>query len=843
MQRRLSFGVDHWGYANGKVTNTGLIPTVTVNAVEKPGADRGAAWPAMFCGSLTRIDYPTGGYNSFGFESNSGFLTTTQSQDTTLVAYAFNVFSQAVFSGSTTFPSNGNDITLSVSTTCNFGVTFNINNSTDSSIYHVLLNNSSDGSTNTFTVNLPASLMPAGTYTVTASIPTNSTGGVSLRMTQPQLVAITSPITIGGLRVKTITTSDGMGGNDIVTNYGYSGLVLYSQPTYAQIIRNDIIASTGYWTTSGFLPPTLGANGCPGTGDYYISPGSIRPMASFDGSIMGYLTVTVSKAGNGSIVYNYSTPQGGYASISNTLSVNDVVQTGTCSSSIPNYPSAPLSYDPQRGKLEEVKTFDQNGHLLKDVSYSFTYDQSPVLSTPAFIVVSRLIGGSSQLLATNYSINTARTTSMQTLEQDFNSGGGTAYLTKQTTTYYGSKWHNQPTRTVTNTSTGDTLITNTTYVADLRLAACDAISDCSAEYNSNCASCLATYNAARNGCGGGSSCLTSAYLTWLQCNTNARISYISCRNTNYMGTTNAFGTCHLNAKNAADNLLAPMLTLQDVFVNSPIEVNDWKNINLKHSSFVIYNPSTIPTGFAYPGKTQLINLQAMSSTFSPAVISGNTISKDSRYQDEVSYQFSAGNPQQVTGHDGISNSYIWDYINQQPIAKVVNAASDQVAFTSFEADGNGGWVIASPLRDSSSAITGRKCYNLANGSCQKSGLLNSNTYTLSYWSKGGEYSVSGSVADVVGKTINGWTYHEHKVVSVNVATVTGSGLIDELRIYPANAQMTTYTYQPLIGMTSQCDLNNRISYYEYDNLGRLKDIKDQDGNVIRTTDYHYKGQQ
>jgi YD repeat-containing protein len=51
--------------------------------------------------------------------------------------------------------------------------------------------------------------------------------------------------------------------------------------------------------------------------------------------------------------------------------------------------------------------------------------------------------------------------------------------------------------------------------------------------------------------------------------------------------------------------------------------------------------------------------------------------------------------------------------------------------------------------------------------------------------------------------------------------------------------MTTYTYDPLVGMTSQCDVANRITYYEYDEMGRLKDVKDQDGNVIKTYDYHY----
>jgi len=52
--------------------------------------------------------------------------------------------------------------------------------------------------------------------------------------------------------------------------------------------------------------------------------------------------------------------------------------------------------------------------------------------------------------------------------------------------------------------------------------------------------------------------------------------------------------------------------------------------------------------------------------------------------------------------------------------------------------------------------------------------------------------------------------------------------------------MITYTYGLLTGMTSQCDVNNRIAYFEYDALSRLKLVRDQDGNIIKTTDYHYK---
>jgi YD repeat-containing protein len=62
-----------------------------------------------------------------------------------------------------------------------------------------------------------------------------------------------------------------------------------------------------------------------------------------------------------------------------------------------------------------------------------------------------------------------------------------------------------------------------------------------------------------------------------------------------------------------------------------------------------------------------------------------------------------------------------------------------------------------------------------------------------------------------------------------------------LRTIPV-ALATTYTYSPLIGITSETDPSGKTTYYVYDSLGRLSMIKDKDGNIIKTYDYHYKGQ-
>lgn len=57
-----------------------------------------------------------------------------------------------------------------------------------------------------------------------------------------------------------------------------------------------------------------------------------------------------------------------------------------------------------------------------------------------------------------------------------------------------------------------------------------------------------------------------------------------------------------------------------------------------------------------------------------------------------------------------------------------------------------------------------------------------------------------------------------------------------------NAMITTYTYEPLIGVTSMTDPKGYTIHFEYDTYNRLKEVKDADGNVVTDYDYHYRGQ-
>jgi hypothetical protein len=78
--RKLSFSRDHWGYNNGITTNTQLYPQLSdnngeLNTANNLGtANRESVWPAMRAGTLSKITYPTGGYASFDFEANKFYI-------------------------------------------------------------------------------------------------------------------------------------------------------------------------------------------------------------------------------------------------------------------------------------------------------------------------------------------------------------------------------------------------------------------------------------------------------------------------------------------------------------------------------------------------------------------------------------------------------------------------------------------------------------------------------------------------------------------------------------------------------------------------------------------------
>ena len=137
-----------------------------------------------------------------------------------------------------------------------------------------------------------------------------------------------------------------------------------------------------------------------------------------------------------------------------------------------------------------------------------------------------------------------------------------------------------------------------------------------------------------------------------------------------------------------------------------------------------------------------------------------------------------GNPLEVSKKDGTHIVYIWGYHQTQPIAKIENAT-----YTEVES------AVASIPNDSETIAS-----------------------------------------------IQSYSNTENSTSSENILR----GKLDKIRLVLPSAQVKTFTYDPLIGVTSVTDPRGRVMYYEYDAFHRLKYIIDHDGNVISKKEYNYK---
>jgi hypothetical protein len=193
----------------------------------------------------------------------------------------------------------------------------------------------------------------------------------------------------------------------------------------------------------------------------------------------------------------------------------------------------------------------------------------------------------------------------------------------------------------------------------------------------------------------------------------------------------------------------------------------------------------------------------------------------------------------VTNIEGYNGKYV--------VGSIINAdpSTDRCSYTSFETAGDfGGWtwpLLATPVYNNTNYVTGNSSLALSTGQTLKRIVNTSKKYILSVWASAPITVAAGSVMLAkTGPTIKGLTYYEYSVQpSINGSVlISGNVVIDELRLYPQNARMRTVTYDPLIGKTSDCDENNRITYYEYDNLGRLRFEKDENGNILKMLEYN-----
>ncbi|MCG8311569.1 MAG: BACON domain-containing protein [Cytophagales bacterium] len=145
-----------------------------------------------------------------------------------------------------------------------------------------------------------------------------------------------------------------------------------------------------------------------------------------------------------------------------------------------------------------------------------------------------------------------------------------------------------------------------------------------------------------------------------------------------------------------------------------------------------------------------------------------------------------GNPQEVSRADDMHVSYVWAYNNQYPVVKAEN-----ISGVSLET------AVAAAIN------------------------------SLSGYSNGLN-DMDAMLTDISG-------------LDTQTKRDTWSSFNSSLRSQPGmdNVLITTYTVDPLIGMTGQADPSGTTTYYEYDDFERLEAVKDYNTDIVSSYDYNY----
>ncbi|MCJ0743875.1 DUF5977 domain-containing protein [Pedobacter montanisoli] len=163
--------------------------------------------------------------------------------------------------------------------------------------------------------------------------------------------------------------------------------------------------------------------------------------------------------------------------------------------------------------------------------------------------------------------------------------------------------------------------------------------------------------------------------------------------------------------------------------------------------------------------------------------------------------------------NGLKYVYLYGYREELPIVQVQNAAINEIFFENFE--------------DNSTAAllkghTGLRYYA---GSYQVNWAKpNNKDYQISYFYLSGDK----------------WYY---KVIPYTYGMVLSDGSgIDDIAVYPVDAYIKSFTYDPVFGVTGIVDEKGFTTSYEYDVYGRLINIKDHNGYIVKNYVYNETGE-
>ncbi|MFB6457000.1 hypothetical protein ACE38W_17145 [Chitinophaga sp. Hz27] len=249
-----------------------------------------------------------------------------------------------------------------------------------------------------------------------------------------------------------------------------------------------------------------------------------------------------------------------------------------------------------------------------------------------------------------------------------------------------------------------------------------------------------------------------------------------------------------------------------------------------------------------PVKQLAIESKTPITSFQESTLTAGGLSIDPAYKPQVYYTYKNGALASKQKHASAITRYLRGYNNSYTVAEMTGGNSVHAAYYNFEDNGQAwyGTQISGYTITDTIAYSGHRSAVIPTGGMiliPASALRV--TMRLSFWLYSGNIGVKQGLATIsptfTGPSRNGWTYYEYRFdpADGNVQLTGNNTIIDELRYVYFIADIKSYTYDPLTGMTSSNSANDRILFYEYDGLNRLVNIRDENKSILKNYKYNY----
>jgi len=231
-------------------------------------------------------------------------------------------------------------------------------------------------------------------------------------------------------------------------------------------------------------------------------------------------------------------------------------------------------------------------------------------------------------------------------------------------------------------------------------------------------------------------------------------------------------------------------------------------------------------------------------------------------------------PISSTGEDKNTNGTLWGYNERFPVANFSQARSSSIAFSDFETTTVASFNVTNGYngqgRTGSNGI-----HPYATLSRTVSKPASASKFLLSFWLKnqvGTNVTLQVTLKDATNTTtlstssytfnLTGSSYQFFKqpidvssmpssftinIQGLSLAQPSGSStsllpMVDDISFYPDYATLSSTTFDIPFGPNSSTDVSGQTTYSVYDQFGRLKLVKDQQGNIKQRITYAFTGE-